>query len=250
MEDEDIAEATRNVRAGSVTVASVAAARDASSEANNAAEEAETAPADDAAAAPAAAATVSRLYRTTSFGLAASRFASVRDLSADEVSSDERGRGADAAFARTPARRLAPSSESTAGGVCGGARRGERRTGDAKLASDAVAPCVYADAAPTAAVRGGVALVALGGVSPLSWTFDKTSARSSMAFSVPGVRVGGRGGRAASTSSSGPLWRMKSMTNKVARESGGQRPRLWRRSRRPVMDGKPLVEASQMSFRC
>jgi hypothetical protein len=144
---------------------------------------------------------------------------------------EERGRGEFAAFARTPASRCAlPSPASTAGGVCGGALRGERRTDDATLACDAASSCAYAEAAPTAAVRGGVTLVdrvdagppaRAGGVSPLSSTFDKTSARSSRALFVPGVRVGGR---ASSTSSSAPLWRMKSMANRVAGERGGAAP--------------------------
>jgi hypothetical protein len=160
----------------------------------------------------------------------------------------ERGRGEFAAFARTPASRCAlPSPASTAGGVCGGALRGERRTDDATLACDAASSCAYAEAAPTAAVRGGVALVdrvdagppaRAGGVSPLSSTFDKTSARSSRALFVPGVRVGGR---ASSTSSSAPLWRMKSMANRVAGERGGAAPARVATQSQPRDEGREVV---------
>ena len=272
-----------DARANKAAVASVATARelpssfpdvvsgrseanDAAAETNEAEAEASDAEASDAAdaadaAEPAAAATASRLYRTTSFGLALSSclsfvpFLDRKRGDEEEGGSEERGRGDVAAFARTPASRWAlPTSASTDGGVCGGALRGERRTGDATLACDAVARCAYTEAAPTAAVRGGVVLVDLGvgpparagGVSPLSSTPDKTSARSSRAFFVPGVRVGGR---ASSISSSAPLWRMKSMASRVAGERGGAAPARVSTQTRPRDGWEASVEtSSQMSL--
>ena len=109
--------------------------------------------------------------------------------------------------------------------------------------------------APTAAVRGGVVLVDLGvgpparagGVSPLSLTLDKTSARSSRAFFVPGVRVGGR---ASSTSSSAPLWRMKSMASRVAGERGGAAPARVPTQTRPRVGWEASVEEMSLLLFC
>ena len=108
---------------------------------------------------------------------------------------------------------------------------------------------------PTAAVRGGVVLVDLGvgpparagGVSPLSLTLDKTSARSSRAFFVPGVRVGGR---ASSTSSSAPLWRMKSMASRVAGERGGAAPARVPTQTRPRVGWEASVEEMSLLLFC
>ena len=175
---------------------------------------------------------------------------SAENVATKKKAARRKGGGAAAATTwpgRPQSRWALPSSASTDGGVCGGALRGERRTGDATLACDAVARCAYTEAAPTAAVRGGVVLVDLGvgpparagGVSPLSLTLDKTSARSSRAFFVPGVRVGGR---ASSTSSSAPLWRMKSMASRVAGERGGAAPARVPTQTRPRVGWEASVE--------